>query len=383
MRVKPIFKYGLIAGALALPATAYPLGLGKLTVDSVRRAAAVGPDRAAFRLEGRTRLAAARSRRSVALPANNLQYQGVLVARAHLARARARRHRLSCASRRPAPVAEPFLDLLVEVNWASGRVVRDYTFLLDPPGSSCAAGRTVTPLRTGAAPAPRDAAAAPPHAPRACAPPRRAGAARPRRHVRSEARRHAVEDRQGIQARNGHARPDAGRAVQEQPERVRRQQHEPPALGRDHHDPECGRGVRRDGSAGGHARSCGCRPPIGAPIAIASPARRRRPTKAAAAPPAVRSARRSKKDTRRASGQRPAARVEGRRGKGAGAAESGAARDAQLREAQSRVAELEKTVKDLQRAVELKNQTMAKLQAQADAAKGKAPPRADADRAAP
>ncbi|MFA7269007.1 MAG: FimV/HubP family polar landmark protein [Sterolibacterium sp.] len=28
---------------------------------------------------------------------------------------------------------EPFLDLLVELNWSSGRLVREYTFLLDPP----------------------------------------------------------------------------------------------------------------------------------------------------------------------------------------------------------------------------------------------------------
>ena len=31
------------------------------------------------------------------------------------------------------PVAEPFLTLLVEVSWAKGRVVREYTVLLDPP----------------------------------------------------------------------------------------------------------------------------------------------------------------------------------------------------------------------------------------------------------
>jgi pilus assembly protein FimV len=31
------------------------------------------------------------------------------------------------------PVNEPFLDLLVELQWASGRLVREYTFLLDPP----------------------------------------------------------------------------------------------------------------------------------------------------------------------------------------------------------------------------------------------------------
>jgi pilus assembly protein FimV len=31
------------------------------------------------------------------------------------------------------PVNEPFLDLLVELQWPSGRLVREYTFLLDPP----------------------------------------------------------------------------------------------------------------------------------------------------------------------------------------------------------------------------------------------------------
>ena len=31
------------------------------------------------------------------------------------------------------PINEPFLDILVELNWANGRLVREYTFLLDPP----------------------------------------------------------------------------------------------------------------------------------------------------------------------------------------------------------------------------------------------------------
>ncbi len=31
------------------------------------------------------------------------------------------------------PVNEPFLDVLVELQWASGRLVREYTLLLDPP----------------------------------------------------------------------------------------------------------------------------------------------------------------------------------------------------------------------------------------------------------
>ncbi len=31
-------------------------------------------------------------------------------------------------------VNEPFIDLLVEINWASGRITREYTGLIDPPG---------------------------------------------------------------------------------------------------------------------------------------------------------------------------------------------------------------------------------------------------------
>ena len=34
------------------------------------------------------------------------------------------------------PVDEPFLDMLVELDWPAGRLVREYTVLLDPPGYS-------------------------------------------------------------------------------------------------------------------------------------------------------------------------------------------------------------------------------------------------------
>jgi len=33
----------------------------------------------------------------------------------------------------PHPVVEPFLSMLVELNWSSGRLIREYTILLDPP----------------------------------------------------------------------------------------------------------------------------------------------------------------------------------------------------------------------------------------------------------
>lgn len=60
------------------------------------------------------------------------------------------------------PVTEPFVDLIVEANWSSGRMVRDYTLLFDPPNLRAAAPQPA-PVAPGvsAAPAPRAAAPAP------------------------------------------------------------------------------------------------------------------------------------------------------------------------------------------------------------------------------
>src|SRR5207237_1972139 len=52
-----------------------------------------------------------------------------------------------------APVNEPFLNLIIELSWATGRVVRDYTFLLDPPGvTEMQAIEPAAPIRPEAAP---------------------------------------------------------------------------------------------------------------------------------------------------------------------------------------------------------------------------------------
>jgi len=53
-----------------------------------------------------------------------------------------------------APINEPFLDVLVEMNWPAGRLLREYPLLLDPPGFSEARisppVATVTPVRPSA-----------------------------------------------------------------------------------------------------------------------------------------------------------------------------------------------------------------------------------------
>ncbi|HEY4374674.1 MAG TPA: FimV/HubP family polar landmark protein [Burkholderiales bacterium] len=64
------------------------------------------------------------------------------------------------------PVNDPFVDALIELNWASGRLVREYTFLLDPVDM-----KPVTPpVAAAPAPAPAAAPAPAPSAPAAEAP---------------------------------------------------------------------------------------------------------------------------------------------------------------------------------------------------------------------
>src|SRR5512135_107337 len=168
MRAKPIFTYSLIAGALALPGHSFALGLGKLTVES-----ALGqPLSARIELTAVSKGDLDSLRAKVADPSlyrqNNLSYQSTLSrTRISLENAGGIPY-LKVTS--PVSVQEPFLDLLVEVDWASGRVVREYTFLLDPPGmgtqgsgsAQIAAPRAATPAiaRTTAPAAPPSTAPA-------------------------------------------------------------------------------------------------------------------------------------------------------------------------------------------------------------------------------
>ncbi|WP_295002991.1 FimV/HubP family polar landmark protein [uncultured Dechloromonas sp.] len=81
------------------------------------------------------------------------------------------------------PINEPFLDFLVELNWPAGRLVREYTFLLDPPEIAArqtsrpvAEARIVETVRGGGAaeerPAPVRAAPRPAAVPKVAAEPK-------------------------------------------------------------------------------------------------------------------------------------------------------------------------------------------------------------------
>ena len=61
------------------------------------------------------------------------------------------------------PIDDPFLDMLIEIDWPSGRLVREYTVLLDPPGYGGEAPLAVAPVAPPVAkPAPAQAVAAKP-----------------------------------------------------------------------------------------------------------------------------------------------------------------------------------------------------------------------------
>ena len=219
MRAKPIFTYSLLAGALALPGHALALGLGKLTVES-----ALGqPLSARIELTSVTREdldslrgAGRGSRRSTGRTTSPTRAR-CRAPGSHVEggerRAVSARH---VAGLRPASRSSTCWS---SSNWASGRVVREYTFLLDPPGlPAAAATEPVTPARAGtpARTARRTGAARAAHrhrrplaAPRPAAPATAPSGGGDQYTV--QARRYAAADRYAVQARRRDARADARR----------------------------------------------------------------------------------------------------------------------------------------------------------------------------
>lgn len=360
MRAKPIFQLTLMAAALAAAGAVQALGLGRLTVES-----GLGqPLSARIDLTSATRDELDTLTARVADPTlyrqNNLAFQSVLS-----------RTRVSIEQgptgpylrvTSPTAVNEPYLDLMVEVNWASGRVVRNYTFLLDPPGVAAQAPvEPVTPARGVRA-------AAPPAAPAAAAQPTAAAG-------------------EGVTVRRGDTLSKIAKDVK--PASVTLDQMLVALF-------KSNAGAF-DGSNMNRLRTGAIITVPSAEEAAATPAqeatrvvrvqasdwRSYRDRIAASAPTAEGTAGRA------AAGRigtaveekTPAARPgsdqlrvsrEAAAGKGAGAAaEDAVARDQQLREAQVRIAALEKTIQDLQKAVQLKSTPMAQVQAQAESATGK------------
>jgi len=101
--------------------------------------------------------------------AANLQYNTALTgARITIERRPGGQSFLKVVSSRP--VAEPFIDVLIELTWASGRMSREYTALLDPPGMPAAPPAPAISAVPESRPAPAPAAAETQPQPKAAAP---------------------------------------------------------------------------------------------------------------------------------------------------------------------------------------------------------------------
>lgn len=142
------WRIGALASAIALLGSlasleAHALALGRITVQS-----ALGePLRAEIDIADITADEASSLKAGVAsadtFKAAGLEYTTALSGlQINLQRRADGRAYLRLTSSRP--VNEPFVDLILEASWASGRITRDYTMLFDPPNLR-SAGTAVTP----------------------------------------------------------------------------------------------------------------------------------------------------------------------------------------------------------------------------------------------
>ncbi len=171
MKLKRFTTHLVAAGLVALPWMAHAAGLGKLSVSSalgqplVAEIEVFAADKAEFdsltvSLASDQAFREARVEFAPILSSLQFAVERKPDGRAVLVLSTSR------------PVNDPFLDFVIELNWNSGRLVREYTMLLDPPGMAAPqtiAPVTVAPARTPApvpapAPAPASAPAAMPTA---------------------------------------------------------------------------------------------------------------------------------------------------------------------------------------------------------------------------
>ena len=124
------------------------LSLGRITVQS-----SLGePLRAEIEVPEINTEEAASLRANVASPAAfvaaGLEYNAAMPGmRATLIRRADGRSVLSLTSERP--INDPFVDMIFEVSWSSGRIVRDYTMLFDPPSLKPEAPSPTLPQTSG------------------------------------------------------------------------------------------------------------------------------------------------------------------------------------------------------------------------------------------
>ncbi len=382
--MKTSLKATLIAAAIAgLPLGSHAAGLGALNVYS-----ALGqPLRGEIELQATAeelKSLAARVAPPAAFQAANIGYSPVMTNLRLGVETRGNRSFVTVSSDRP--INEPFVELLVEVTWSSGRMVRGYTFLLDPVEMAAPAAVAVAPTAPAAVATPRPAV--------------RPAATAPMAAPSDGYRVRRGDTLHGIASRHLSAGVNLDQMMI--------------ALLRDNPDAFDGQNINRL-KAGAILRI-----PDAASASAASPAEARREILAQAADfeayrarlagtVAARPAAPPQPVSREAAGEivprvaeapraeTPADRVEvsggptdgteaGRLARLQALEEELVARERSLEEANERLAELEKSIRDLQRLIELRNESLAQLQQQVAPgapAQEAAPPARQPEAAAP
>ncbi len=159
------FKATILAAALAvLPLATYAAGLGKINVlSSLGQPLKAEIEVTASRDEALSLVARVAS--VEAFRQAGIEYSPALVNLRFSKEIKERGGRRFIELSTDRPLNEPFIDMLVELSWASGRLVREYTFLLDPPDLAAKVAPVpvaapVTAPQAEAAPAARPAASA-------------------------------------------------------------------------------------------------------------------------------------------------------------------------------------------------------------------------------
>ena len=285
------------------------------------------------------------------------------------------------------PINEPFLDLLIELNWTAGRLVREYTFLLDPSPEVLARKPVAPPVaKRDAEPAAQPSPVASPKQPEVRADDKPQAETKP-----VEAK--PAGEAQGREIKKGEYLRKI--AAESQYEGVSLDQmlvaifrsNKDAFIGNNMHRMKAGKILSipdRDAVAAVDTREA--RKTISAHTSDFNAYRQKLASAAAAAeapkegaaqqvatgkieakvedkapPPA------ETKDQLKVSKSEAAKDARAAQGKIAALEEDLVAKDKALKEAQSRQADLEKNLKELQKLVELKNQSLAELQKQAEA----------------
>ncbi len=121
----------LAAALLAVPLLAHAVGLGRLTVLSALGQPLNADVQIVSLQPGEEDSLRAAMASQAAFSSAGIQFNPALLGVKFAIEHRGDQVLLHLSTSQP--INDPFLDMLIELQWASGRLVREYTFLLDPP----------------------------------------------------------------------------------------------------------------------------------------------------------------------------------------------------------------------------------------------------------